>query len=247
MSTTAADLSDLAFGRVLRETRGARKLSQLDLARAAEISQRHLSFLESGRARPSRAMVLQLAESLDLPLRSRNRMLVAAGFAPVFPQRSLDSPDMAPVRQALERMLQHHEPFPALVMDRAWNILMANRAMERLFAMLGDPAALWRRVCGEGPRIMYKLTFHPEGLRPLISNMDEVGPALLARAGWRRWKNPRWPSCSTCSCPIRASRRDGSWPRSAPPRRRPWWPGSKSATCARASSPCSAPSARPRT
>ncbi|MDR3419223.1 MAG: helix-turn-helix transcriptional regulator [Nevskia sp.] len=181
---------DYAFGHLLRETRGARKLSQLDLAVEAGISQRHLSFLESGRARPSRAMVLQLAESLELPLRVRNRLLVAAGFAPVFPQRPLDSEAMAPVRQALERLLAHHEPFPALVMDRGWNIVMTNRALDRLTAVLGDPDALWRKVCGDGPRNMLKLTFHPQGLRPLISNMTEVGAHLLARARLEALEEP---------------------------------------------------------
>jgi transcriptional regulator with XRE-family HTH domain len=182
--------TDLSFGEVLRETRGARKLSQLELAVEAGISQRHLSFLESGRARPSRAMVLQLAESLELPLRVRNRLLVAAGFAPVFPQRSLDSEDMAPVRMALQRLLAHHEPYPALVMDRGWNILMTNRALDRLTALLGDADAVWRRVCGDGPRNMFKFTFHPQGMRPLISNMAEVGSHLLARARLEALEEP---------------------------------------------------------
>lgn len=182
--------ADASFGRVLRDTRGARKLSQLDLAVEAGISQRHLSFLESGRARPSRAMVLQLAESLNLPLRHRNRLLVAAGFAPVFPQRPLDSEAMAPVRQALERLLQHHEPFPALVMDRGWNILMANRSMERMTALLGDADTVWRRVCGDGPRNMLKMTFHPQGLGPLLENMAEVGAHLLARARLEALEEP---------------------------------------------------------
>jgi len=185
-----ARAADHSFGEVLRETRGARKLSQLDLAVEAGISQRHLSFLESGRARPSRGMVLQLAESLELPLRNRNRLLVAAGFAPVFPQRPLDSAAMAPVRQALERLLQHHEPYPALVMDRVWNVLMTNRALDRLTAMQGNADEMWRRVCGDGPRNMLKLSFHPQGLRPLIANMAEVGSHLLARARLEALEDP---------------------------------------------------------
>lgn len=187
---SAPNSTDLSFGEVLRETRGARKLSQLELAVEAGISQRHLSFLESGRARPSCAMVLQLSESLELPLRVRNRLLVAAGFAPVFPQRSLDSEDMAPVRQALQRLLAHHEPYPALVMDSGWNILMTNAALDRLTALLGDADALWRRVCGDGPRNMFKLTFHPQGMRPLIANMAEVGSHLLARARLEALEEP---------------------------------------------------------
>jgi transcriptional regulator with XRE-family HTH domain len=190
MPAPAPVATDLSFGEVLRETRGARKLSQLELAVEAGISQRHLSFLESGRARPSRAMVLQLAESLELPLRVRNRLLVAAGFAPVFPQRPLDSAAMAPVRQALERLLAHHEPYPALVMDRGWNILMTNTALDRLTGLLGDVDALWRRVCGDGPRNMLKLTFHPQGMRPLIVNMAEVGSHLLTRARLEALEEP---------------------------------------------------------
>jgi transcriptional regulator with XRE-family HTH domain len=186
----AARSADFSFGEVLRETRGARKLSQLELAVEAGISQRHLSFLESGRARPSRAMVLQLAESLELPLRVRNRLLVAAGFAPVFPQRPLDSEAMAPVRQALQRLLEHHEPYPALVMDRGWNILMTNAALDRLTSLLGDADAVWRRVCGDGPRNMLKFTFHPQGMRPLIVNMAEVGAHLLTRARLEALEEP---------------------------------------------------------
>jgi len=189
-ATSDTRSADFSFGEVLRETRGARKLSQLDLAVEAGISQRHLSFLESGRARPSRGMVLQLAESLELPLRNRNRLLVAAGFAPVFPQRALDSEAMKPVRQALQRLLLHHEPYPALVMDRGWNILMTNAALDRLVALQGDPDALWQRVCGDGPRNMFKLTFHPQGLRPLIANMAEVGSHLLARARLEALEEP---------------------------------------------------------
>ncbi len=185
-----ARAADHSFGEVLRETRGARKLSQLDLAVEAGISQRHLSFLESGRARPSRGMVLQLAESLELPLRNRNRLLVAAGFTPVFPQRPLDSAARAPVRQALERLLEHHEPYPAVVMDRVWNVLMTNRALDRLTAMQGSADEMWRRVCGDGPRNMLKLTFHPQGLRPLIANMAEVGSHLLARARLEALEDP---------------------------------------------------------
>jgi transcriptional regulator with XRE-family HTH domain len=174
--------SDLpAFGATLRDCRRARGLSQLDLALDAEVSQRHISFLESGRALPSREMVLQLAQSLDLPLRERNRLLQSAGFAGIYPQRRLDAGDMQPVRQALEVLLRHHEPYPAIVVDRAWNLFMANGAMQRLLQMAGDTEALWQRVCGDGPRNVMKLTFHPEGLRPLIANLDEIAPPFLAR------------------------------------------------------------------
>lgn len=175
-------VSEAGFGNALRRWRRERRLSQLDLALAADVSQRHVSFMESGRAHPSRAMVLQLAEALDLPLRERNRLLVAAGFAPAYATRELNDPDMAPVRQALELMLTHHEPNPALVLDRNWNLLMQNQAMGRAFAILDDPEALWRRVCGDGPRNLLKLTFHPEGARPFIRNWSEVANLLLWRS-----------------------------------------------------------------
>lgn len=169
------------FPALLRERRRARSLSQDELAALAETSQRHLSYLESGKARPSRVMVLQLAEALACPLRERNHWLLAAGFAPLFGERPLSNPDMAPVRLALDLMLRQQEPYPATVVDRAWNVVQINRAAERLLAVVGGEA-MWQAVCGAGPRNLLKLTFHPKGLRPLISNIDELGPALLARA-----------------------------------------------------------------
>src|SRR5277367_3647840 len=111
----------------LREWRQRRHLSQLDLAGDAEISARHLSFVETGRAAPSREMVLKLAERLDVPLRERNVLLVVAGFAPAFPQRALDDPALKPVRQAIDLVLRAHEPNPALAVDRHWNLVSANR------------------------------------------------------------------------------------------------------------------------
>lgn len=170
-----------AFGNLLRDTRRARRLSQLDLALQAEVSQRHLSFLESGRARPSREMVLQLAQSLDLPLRERNRLLQSAGFAGVYPQRQLQAADMQPVRVALELLLKHHEPFPAVVVDRAWNLFMTNAAVPRVFGLIGDLDAMWTAVCGDGPRNLLKATFHEAGFRPYIANFDEIAPPILAR------------------------------------------------------------------
>ena len=122
MPITATPDPAPAFGQLLRGWRGARKRSQLELSLDAGVSQRHLSFLESGRARPSRDMIQQLSEALDLPLRERNLLLQAAGFAPLFQQRSLDSAEMRAVREALEMMLAHHEPFPALVIDPQWTL-----------------------------------------------------------------------------------------------------------------------------
>src|SRR5262245_48835206 len=117
-------------GHLLREWRRRRNLSQLALASGSAVSARHLSFIETGRARPSREMVLHLADRLDVPLRERNRLLLAAGHAPVFAARSLgDDEEMAPVRAALERFLAAHEPYPAVVVDRRWNLVLANRAV----------------------------------------------------------------------------------------------------------------------
>jgi transcriptional regulator with XRE-family HTH domain len=170
-----------AFAQRLRAWRGVRKLSQLELAVNSEISQRHLSFLESGRARPSRVMVLQLAEALDLPLRERNLMLASAGFAPVFAARALDDPEMRPVLDAVRMILDHHEPNPAVVLDGCWNVVMENRAMTRLFGLMGDIDAAWQRCCGDGSRNLLKLTFHPEGMRAFMQDWEGVCALLLSR------------------------------------------------------------------
>lgn len=176
-----------AFGRMLRECRRTRRLSQLELALDAEVSQRHLSFLESGRARPSRDMVLLLAQTLDLPLDTRNRLLNAAGFAQLYPRRPLDATAMTPVRMALERMLAAHEPFPAVVVDRAWNLVMSNRATPKLFALLGGLEAMAARVGGTN---LLRLTLHPQGLRPFIANFDEIAVPLLARTAREAAEHP---------------------------------------------------------
>ena len=177
--TTGSDVPP--FARMLRSWRELRKRSQLDLALDAGVSQRHLSFLESGRSRPSRDMILQLAEVLDIPLRERNLLLHAAGFAPLFPQRTLDDADMAAVRQALELTLQHHEPFPAIVVDRQWNLVLANNAAQRFIGLLGDAEQVWQRVDPDGSRNLMRLTFHPDGMQPLLQNWDQVATLLLSR------------------------------------------------------------------
>lgn len=169
------------FGQMLKTWRGARKMSQLDLALQAGASQRHLSFLESGRARPSRDMVLALADSLDVPLRERNALLGAAGFAALYRERPLDGPEMTAVRQALELTLRHHEPYPALVVDREWNVLMQNDAATTLLGVLGDPEVLWTTTCGDGPRNMMRAIFHPDGMRRFVVNWELVGATLLNR------------------------------------------------------------------
>lgn len=161
-------------GDLLREWRQRRRLSQLDLACEADISTRHLSFLETGRARPSREMVLHLAEQLDLPLRDRNDLLVAAGFAPVFPERSLADPALHAVRTAMELVLAGHEPYPALAIDRHWTLVASNRAVAPLLA--GVEADLLRP-----PVNVLRLSLHPAGLAPRIANLGEWRAHLLAR------------------------------------------------------------------
>ncbi|SDD40474.1 Transcriptional regulator, contains XRE-family HTH domain [Geodermatophilus telluris] len=171
--TTAArpDVGDL-----LRGWRQRRRLSQLDLANDAGVSARHLSFLETGRSRPSREMVLRLAEQLDVPLRERNDLLLAAGFAPAYGRRGLDSPDLAAVTRALERVLAAHEPFPALVVDRSWELVTANAGV----APLLDGAAAHLL---EPPVNVLRLSLHPEGLAPRIANLAQWRAHVLHRLG----------------------------------------------------------------
>ena len=162
------------IGHHLREWRQRRHLSQLDLAGDAEISARHLSFVETGRAAPSREMVLRLAERLEVPLRERNVLLVAAGFAPAFPQRSLDDPALKAARQAIDLVLKAHEPNPALAIDRHWNLVTANRMVAPLLD--GVP----ERLLGQ-PFNVLRLAFHPEGLAPRTVNLAEWCAHLLER------------------------------------------------------------------
>lgn len=171
--------AEQGFARMLREWRQRRRMSQLELALSSGVSQRHVSFLESGRARPSRNMILQLSEALDVPLRDRNDWLAAAGFAPAFRARPLDDPQMRMVMGAIRMMLKSAEPFPALAIDRAWNIRMANRPFEAMAALVGGD--LWTRVGGEHRNLM-RLFFHPEGLRPFITNWGAIAPVLWQRA-----------------------------------------------------------------
>ena len=162
------------IGEHLREWRQRRHLSQLDLAGDAEISARHLSFVETGRSAPSREMVLKLAERLDVPLRERNVLLVAAGFAPAFPQRSLDDPALKSARAAIDLVLKAHEPNPALAYDRHWNLVSANRMVAPLLD--GVP----ERLLGQ-PFNILRLAFHPEGLAPRTVNLGEWAAHLLDR------------------------------------------------------------------
>jgi transcriptional regulator with XRE-family HTH domain len=163
-----------SVGQLLRGWRQHRRLSQLALAVDAEVSQRHLSFVESGRSQPSREMVLRLAEQLSVPVRERNAMLVAAGFAPVYRERPLDAPELAAASGAVDRILQGHLPHPALAVDRHWNLLSANRAAQALMA--GVAAAL-----PPGPVNVLRLTLHPDGLSSRILNLPDWREHVLVR------------------------------------------------------------------
>jgi len=170
---------ETGFPLLLKTWRQKRRLSQLDLALSSGVSQRHVSFLESGRANPSRSMILQLSETLDVPLRERNAWLTAAGFAPIFRTRPLEDPQMSQVMNAVQMMLTNHEPFPAIALDRAWNIRMSNTPFEMMSTMLGGD--LWQRVGGTQRNLM-RLFFHPHGIRPLITNWTAIGPLIWHRA-----------------------------------------------------------------
>lgn len=176
METDAPTEPPTTAGDMLRAWRGRRRMSQLDLALGAEISTRHLSFVETGRAAPSRQVLMRLAEELALPLRARNALLVAAGFAPVHPERPLDAPDMAPAREAIARILEAHEPYPALAIDRRWTLIAANRAVAPFLEGV-DPALL------QPPANVLRLSLHPDGLAPRIENLGEWRAHLLHRLG----------------------------------------------------------------
>ena len=150
-------------------------MSQLGLAVEAEISTRHLSFLETGRTQPSREMVMLLARVLEVPLRGRNELLTAAGYAPVYRETGLDAPEMAQVKQALGFMLRQQEPCPAMVLDRHWNILMTNEAMSGVMGLFLDPAA----TAALGAPNAMRLSYHPQGLRPYIVNWEATAAAFI--------------------------------------------------------------------
>jgi transcriptional regulator with XRE-family HTH domain len=166
------------FGPMLRTWRRRRGASQLALALQSGVSQRHVSFLESGRAKPSREMVVQLTTALDVPLRQRNTMLLAAGFAPVYRETSLGAPELAPVRQAIDRMLKQQEPYPAVVIDRLWNLLDANEAAMAFTVFLneGPPPP---PPPGKQPNLLRSL-LDPKGLRPKLTNWEEVARYLVS-------------------------------------------------------------------
>lgn len=161
------------FGELMRDWRQRRRMSQLDLSLAADVSSRHVSFVETGRSVPSRAMVLRLADALDVPPREQNHLLVAAGLAPVFAERSLDDPDMSAVRDGVEQVLAAYEPFPCLVVDRCWRVLRVNAGSGVL-------------LDGVAPRLLetpnaLRISLHPDGLAPRIENLAQWRHHVLGR------------------------------------------------------------------
>ena len=164
-----------SLGPLLRQWRERRRMSQLALALEAEISSRHLSFMETGRSRPSRAMVLLLAEVLEVPPRARNDLLAAAGFPPIYRESGLDAPEMAPFRRALDFILRQQEPYPAIVLDRYWDILLANEGTDRFMALFLDSEA----AAALGPPNALRLICHAQALRPYIVNWEATAAALI--------------------------------------------------------------------
>src|SRR4051795_3313242 len=163
MTDVALTAPPAGVGVLLRDWRQRRRRSQLDLALDAGVSARHVSFVETGRAKPSREMVLHLAEELEVPLRERNRMLLAAGYAPAFDERPLEDPELEPVRRAVAQVLTGIEPFPAAVIDRWWNLVASNRQIG-LFLEGVAPHLL------EPPANVLRVSLHPEGMAPRIAN-----------------------------------------------------------------------------
>jgi transcriptional regulator with XRE-family HTH domain len=161
-------------GELLREWRNRRRLSQLDLALEAHVSARHLSFVETGRSQPSREMVLTLAEHLQVPLREQNTLLLAAGYAPVFSESSLESDEMEPVRRALDSILAGHEPYPAVIVDREWEIVASNRPAQLLLEGVSEELLA-------PPANALRITLHPDGMAPRILNFREWSDHLLTR------------------------------------------------------------------
>jgi transcriptional regulator with XRE-family HTH domain len=171
------------FPQALRQRRTGRRISQLELSVRAGTTQRHVSFLESGRSEPGREMVVRLAESLDLPLRDRNGLLLAVGYAPAHPQTDLDDPALAPVHTALQHIITAHQPYPAIVIDRHGNLVAANSA----FGLLTEGAAA--ELAGTAANA-YRLALHPDGMAPRIVNFAEWARHILAGIAAEIQRNP---------------------------------------------------------
>jgi len=179
------------FGTVLRDWRQHRRMSQLALSTHSGISQRHISFLETGRSHPSRSMVLALSDSLDIPLRERNTLLQSAGFAAAYAEQPLDDAQVRVFRDALQATLDHHEPYPAIVLDGRWNLVMANTAALRFFSLFVDPFAALERMGSPGEFQMVRLCLSDLGLKPYISNWQDLAYSFLQRARRALVVNPK--------------------------------------------------------
>jgi transcriptional regulator with XRE-family HTH domain len=169
------------FRDYFRSWRRYRKLSQLELSLTAGVSQRHVSWLETGRSKPSREMVIRLSEAMEMPLRERNRFLQAAGYAHIYSESALEEPAMAAVMEVIRRVLHHHDPMPAVVIDRLWNVRMTNSGADLMISLAGESDALWNAIDDDGAHNLALLTLHPDGLRPYISNWDEAAPEFVRR------------------------------------------------------------------
>ena len=174
---SSMSLAPAGFGPLLRQWRTARRMSQQQLAIESEVSTRHISYVENGKSSPSREMVLILTSALDLPLRERNSLLSAAGFAPVYRETNLTAPEMLPVRHAFDTILSHHEPYPAIVITRTWDLVNMNNAFTRLLALFFDTLPVDPIIT---QNVMHSL-FHPAGVRPYVVNWEEVAGILLDR------------------------------------------------------------------
>jgi len=163
------------LGTLLRDWRDMRGKNQIDLSLDTGVSQRYISFIESGRSVPSRQTLMDIAQALDIPLRDRNTLLLAAGYAPVYSEGAWNANEMQTVTRAIERILRQHEPFPAVVMDRYWNVLMTNEAAPRFFGCFIDMAAR------KGPRNLLHLMFDPQGMRPFVVDWEDVAKSLIQR------------------------------------------------------------------
>ncbi len=179
----SATMRNLNFGVLLRRWRAVRRVSQLDLSLDADISTRHLSCVETGRAQPSREMVLRLAEALQVPLRERNALLLAAGYAPLYRQTGLDAPEMQAARHAVDLLMEQQEPFPGIVVDRYWNTLRMNAGTRRFLGLFPGCDSMT-------PRNGIRLVFHPKGLRTFIENWESVAARLIQRVHREVAANP---------------------------------------------------------
>ncbi len=191
--TIIAGSGFIEFGSVLRDWRQHRRMSQFDLAAQSGSSQRHISFLETGRSNPSRGMVLALSDSLDIPLRERNTLLQSAGFSAAYADQPLEDADVQVVREALTATLDHHEPYPAMVLDGRWNLIMANESALRFFSLFVDPFTALGRMGAPTEFQMVRLCLSDLGLKPYIANWQDLAYSFLQRARRALVVNPKDP------------------------------------------------------